>query len=169
MALDRTQLRAIFDTHGPMVFHRARRLLGNDADAEEAVQEVFVRAFRSADRYETRSSVATWLYSITTNWCLNRIRDRKRRRELWNEKVAPAEPRSSGALSHEEIIALRAVLAEADERQAQAAVCVYMDGMSHEEAAEVLGVSRRTVGNLLERFAAFARARLSNGYPERTS
>ena len=53
------------------------------------------------------------------------------------------------------------VLAEADPQCASAAVCVYLDGMSHEEAAEVLEVSRRTVGNLLERFAAFARKRLS--------
>ena len=162
MALDKAQLRAIYQTHGPMVFHRARRILGNDADAEEAVQEVFVRAYQGADGFEARASLATWLHRITTHWCLNRIRDRRRRQELWDQKVEPVEPRASEALSHAEILALRRVLAEADEREARAAICVFLDGMSHEEAAEVLGVSRRTVGNLVERFTAFARARLSD-------
>lgn len=161
MGLDRRQLRVLYDTHGPMVFRRARRILGNDADAEEATQEVFVRAFTSAERFEERASVSTWLYRITTHLCLNRMRDARRRRELWQVKVEPAEPRATDALSHAEIIALRRVLAEADPQCASAAVCVYLDGMSHEEAAEVLEVSRRTVGNLLERFAAFARKRLS--------
>ncbi|MCC6622217.1 MAG: sigma-70 family RNA polymerase sigma factor [Deltaproteobacteria bacterium] len=162
MGLDKSQLRAIYDTHGPMVFRRARRILGNDADAEEAVQEVFIRAFSAAERFEERSSVATWLHRITTHWCLNKMRDRRRRTELWDEKIDPAEPRATEALSHPEILALRRVLAAADEREAQAAVCVFLDGMSHDEASEVLGVSRRTVGNLLERFATFARKMLAD-------
>lgn len=161
MGLDRRQLRALYDTHGPMVFRRARRILGDDADAEEATQEVFIRAFTSAERFEERASVSTWLYRITTHLCLNRLRDARRRKELWDEKVEPAEPRSTEALSHAEIIALRRVLAEAEPQCAHAAICVHLDGLSHEEAAEVLGVSRRTVGNLLERFVEFARKRLS--------
>ena len=55
------------------------------------------------------------------------------------------------------------LLAEADEKQAQAAVYVYLDGMSHEEAAELLGVSKRTVGNLIDRFVAWAQRRGDKG------
>lgn len=161
MGLDRSQLRTLYETHGPMVFRRARRILGNDADAEEAVQEVFIRAFSSAEKFEERASVATWLHRITTHWCLNRIRDGRRRKELWEVKVEPAEATATEAMGHAEILALRRVLAAADERQAQAALCVYLDGMSHDEAAVVLGVSRRTVGNLVERFTAFARTMLA--------
>jgi RNA polymerase sigma-70 factor (ECF subfamily) len=160
MSFDRQQMRALYETHGPMVYRRARRILGNDADAEEAVQEVFIRAFSGSDAFERRSSVATWLWRITTHWCLNRMRDKRRRQELWQQKVEPAEPTHEGALSHAEILTLRRLLAEADEREAQAAICVHLDGMSHDEVAEVLGVSRRTVGNLIERFTKFARARL---------
>ena len=161
MSFDHKSMRALFESHGPMVFRRARRILGNDADAEEAVQEVFIRAFSANDAFEQRASVATWLWRITTHWCLNRMRDSRRRAELWSQKVEPAEPDHTSPLSHAEILALRQVLSEADEREAQAAIYVHLDGMSHDEAAEVLGVSRRTVGNLIERFAVFARARLS--------
>jgi RNA polymerase sigma-70 factor (ECF subfamily) len=71
------------------------------------------------------------------------------------ERTDPASP--------EDVLLMRQLLAEADERQAAAAVYVLMDGMSHEEAAEVLGVSKRTVGNLLERFQAWARERMAAG------
>ena len=145
-----------------MVHRRARRILGNDADAEEAVQEVFIRALSGLEDFEAKSQVSTWLYQITTNWCLNRIRNERRRRELWDVKVEPAEERSAAAHPHAELLALRRVLTEADAREAQAAVYVYLDGMSQDEAAELLGVSRRTVGNLLERFNAFARTLLAD-------
>lgn len=161
MSFDPRQLRALFDLHGPMVHRRARRILGNDTDAEEAVQEVFIRAFNAADAFEQRATVSTWLWRITTHWCLNKLRDQRRRQEIWKAKVEAAEPSDEDALPHAEILALRRILAEADEREAQAAICVHIDGMSHDEVAEVLGVSRRTVGNLVERFGIFARARLA--------
>ena len=55
---------------------------------------------------------------------------------------------------------MRTLLQEADEEQAKAAVYVYIDGMSQNEAADLLGVSRRTVGNLLDRFNGWARKRM---------
>ena len=57
----------IFMTHGPAVYRRALRLLGNHADAEEAMQEVFIRALRGAIGFDGQSQLSTWLYRITTN------------------------------------------------------------------------------------------------------
>src|SRR4051812_30294696 len=81
-ALDAATVRRLFREHGPMVYRRALRILGNAADAEEALQEVFVRVLRGGEGFEQRSQVTTWLYRITTNYCLNFLRDNKRRREL---------------------------------------------------------------------------------------
>lgn len=152
--MDAGDLRNLFMKHGPAVFRRAQRLLGNKADAEEATQEVFVRVMKGADSFEGQSQVSTWLYRITTNYCLNQIRDRKRRQELFEENYAPDE--RAGPAPPSELVLLRRLLREADEQQARAAVCVFLDGMSHEEAAEVLGVSKGTVGNLIERFKVWA-------------
>lgn len=155
----------LFHQHGPRVYRRALRLLGNPADAEEATQEIFIRAFRSAEGFRQQSQWTTWLYQITTHYCLNLIRDRSRRTALYEEHVAPtvdATDRTDPA-SPEDGLLLRRLLADADERQAAAAVYVLLDGMSHEEAASVLGVSKRTVGNLLERFQAWARERMAAG------
>jgi RNA polymerase sigma-70 factor (ECF subfamily) len=145
---------ALFQQHGHLVYRRALRILGSRADAEEATQEVFIRVMRGLDRFQGRSQVTTWLYHVTTNYCLNLLRDRARRRELMEEHAAePADEIPSSP----EWLALRRLLARADELQARAAIYVFVDGMSHEEAAELLSVSRRTVGNLLDRFVTWAR------------
>jgi RNA polymerase sigma-70 factor (ECF subfamily) len=159
------QIALLFDQHGPRVYRRALRLLGNPADAEEATQEIFIRAFRSAEGFRHQSQLTTWLYQITTHYCLNLIRDRTRRTELHEEHVAPMadDTDRSAPANPDDLVLLRRLLSAADERQAAAAVYVFLDGMSHEEAAEVLGVSKRTVGNLLERFQAWAGAQVAIG------
>ncbi|WP_052519071.1 RNA polymerase sigma factor [Archangium violaceum] len=162
---DSQQISLLFNQHGPRVYRRALRLLGNPADAEEATQEIFIRAFRAAGSFRQQSQMTTWLYQITTHYCLNLIRDRSRRTELHEEHVSPMADSDSRAasVSPDDLVLLRRLLAEADERQAAAAVYVFLDGMSHEEAASVLGVSKRTVGNLLERFQEWVNARTAGG------
>jgi RNA polymerase sigma-70 factor (ECF subfamily) len=157
-AMMRGELEQIFDRYGPMVLRRAKAILGNEEEAKDATQEVFIRAFLNADKFEHRSHVTTWLYRITTNVCLNWIRDSKRRRELDLEHCAD-EPYAFMPTNDRRVLA-RTLLAEADEAWAQAAIYVHIDGMSHHEAAKMLGVSRRTVGNLLARFERFAHAQL---------
>lgn len=113
---------------------------------------------RGLHSFDGRSGMSTWLYQITTNYCLNQIRDRGRRRDLFAQNVAADGDEATSAQAAE-LVLLRRLLVEADEQQAKAAVYVYLDGMSHEEAAEVLGVSKRTVGNLIERFLGWAKKR----------
>src|ERR1700712_1333946 len=79
----------LFRQHGPMVYRRALRLLSRPEDADEATQEVFLRVMRSVDGFEGRSGITTWLYQITTHYCLNLIRDRGRRRQLLEQNVIP--------------------------------------------------------------------------------
>ncbi len=58
-----------------------RRFFGDD-EAEEVMHEVFMRAFTKIDSFRQAASPATWLYRLATNYCLNRLRDEGRRREL---------------------------------------------------------------------------------------
>jgi RNA polymerase sigma-70 factor, ECF subfamily len=159
-----------FQSHGTLVYRRALVLLGNPAEAEDAVQEVFIKALDRFGTFRGEAKASTWLYRITTNHCLNQLRNQKRRRQLLDEPVSP-DAVLVGAPSRAEIHALRVLLAEADDRQATCAIYIFVDGMSRPEAAEALGVSLRTVGNLLDRFVSWARARLdpdeSLGFVER--
>jgi RNA polymerase sigma-70 factor, ECF subfamily len=144
----------MYRDYGAVVYRRALRLLANHQDAEEATQEVFVRVLRTEAGYSGKGELIGWLYRITTHYCLNRIRDRRRRQDLFQLHVAPGLCTSASS-SPADMVMMRWLLGRADERQAQAAVYVYVDGMSYEEAAPLLGVSKRTVGNLLERFSAW--------------
>jgi RNA polymerase sigma-70 factor, ECF subfamily len=152
-------VREYFDQYGPMVYRRALMLLGDRHEAEDATQEVFVRALKSVEQFRAESSVSTWLYRITTNYCLNQVRNRTTRRRLL-EAHAQEDEVDPNTVEPANLIAIRRLLAEADERQARAAVYVYVDGMRREEVAELLGCSVRTVGNLLDRFNQWARAHL---------
>ncbi|MBX7101562.1 MAG: RNA polymerase sigma factor [Myxococcaceae bacterium] len=149
----------LFRQHGPRVYRRALKLLGHPADAEEATQDIFLKAMKGLARFQGKSQLTTWLYEITTHHCLNHLRDLRRRGELHEAHLSP--PAEDAAPRAFDLALLRRLLARADEREAQAAIYVFVDGMSHDEAAALLQVSRRTVGNLVERFAAAARAAAS--------
>lgn len=64
--------------YAPRMLATARRLLNDEAAAEDCMQEAFLNAFRSIDRFEERSSLSTWLHRITVNAALVRLRTRKR-------------------------------------------------------------------------------------------
>ena len=72
-------LDALYRTYAPMVLRRARRFF-DAQEAEEVVHEVFLRAVEKAHTFRAEASPSTWLYQMTTNHCLNRLRNSQRRR-----------------------------------------------------------------------------------------
>ena len=151
---------------GPMVYRRAKALLRDAEEARDVTQEVFITLVRSQATLEHEAS--SWLYRVTTNACLNRMRSHRRFNALVAESVERG-PRSVPVAADDQCL-VRNLLAQAEPTSAAAAVYVYIEGMSHEEAAQLLCVSRRTVGNLLERFDAWARAALCDPHePTRDS
>ena len=154
--IERTEVEALYRAYGSVVHRRARALLGNEAEASDAVQDVFIRVLRSYREFRGQSSPMTWLYRITTNLCLNRLRDRRRRSELHLEL---AEEQPSVGRRMELTPDVRKLLAALPDDAAAAGVYYYLDGMTHEEIAGVLGVSRRTAGNLVGRFDTAAEKR----------
>jgi DNA-directed RNA polymerase specialized sigma24 family protein len=140
--IDRDEIKALFSRYGPLVLRRARRILRNEAEAEDAT--------------------STWLYRITTNLCLNRLRDHRRHRErLALEGQSRLDgPTASGP--PENRMAISALLAELPQELSETAVYYYVDEMDQEEIAAISGIARRTVGYRLERFRALALARLGN-------
>src|SRR3954465_9583537 len=70
---------AAFEQHRAVLTGHCYRMLGSPVDADDAVQETMVRAWRGAERFEGRASVRTWLYRIATNVCLDALSDASRR------------------------------------------------------------------------------------------
>src|SRR5579859_6452130 len=137
--MDLGSIEELYSRHGPMVLRRARAILGDEQAARDAMQEVFVRAIREIEGFRGEASPVTWLYRITTNYCLNKIRDAARRRELMAEQGTPVE--DSRETSPEAKALLRSILAKVPEELREVAVYYYADEMNQDEIAELLGVS----------------------------
>ncbi len=160
--IDRDEIKALFSRYGPLVLRRARRILRNEAEAEDAMQDVFIKVLASIETFRGESQPSTWLYRITTNLCLNRLRDHRRHRErLANDALARSD--GPGTLGPpENRMTISALLAELPQELSETAVYYYVDEMDQEEIAAISGIARRTVGYRLERFRALALARLGN-------
>jgi RNA polymerase sigma-70 factor, ECF subfamily len=78
---DNDAFRLLVERHSRNVFRLAFRMTGNEQDAEDVVQETFLRAYRQLNKYEARSSFATWLFRIASNYSLDLIRSRKRHQD----------------------------------------------------------------------------------------
>jgi RNA polymerase sigma-70 factor (ECF subfamily) len=85
---DSDAYRVLVERHSRALFRLAFRMTGNESDAEDVVQESFLRAYRQLGKFDERASFGTWLYRIATNCSLDLVRSRKRR----SERMAPADP-----------------------------------------------------------------------------
>jgi len=155
--MDAATIDELYRRYGPVVLRRARAILGDEEMARDVLQEVFVRVVEQKGSFRGEASPMTWIYRITTNLSLNRLRDDRRRDELLREHGSPPDTIES---TTEAKLTLAAILRQVPEELREIAVYYHVDRMSHAEIAAVLGVSRRTVGYRLEEFHRRAQAAL---------
>ena len=86
LAGDRDAFRVLVERHSHSVFRLAYRMTGNQHDAEEIVQEAFLRAYQKLSQFAERANFGTWVYRIAANYAIDRMRQRKNE----DEKRAPA-------------------------------------------------------------------------------
>jgi RNA polymerase sigma-70 factor (ECF subfamily) len=177
MPLDVSQL----EMHRAVLTGHCYRMLGSAADAEDAVQETMVRAWRNLERFEERASLRTWLYRIATNVCLDALSDRSRRarpieegpvgtvddalearpRTHWLEPIpdvraipADGDPFEVAALRQSIRLAFVAALQHLPPRQRAALVLTEVLGWSAAEVAECLDTSVAAVNSAVQRARA---------------
>ena len=150
----------LYQQYGPAVYRRCLRILRDPEAARDATQEVFMKLVRDMSKLEDRETVLPWIYRVATNACLNHRRNATRRGD--DVAVPDLELADSAQPDALPVRALaQQLLSQFDESTQTVAVGVLVDGMEHEEVAELLGISRRTVARRLERFLDTARAYLS--------
>jgi RNA polymerase sigma-70 factor (ECF subfamily) len=142
---------ALYDRYHRQCFTVALRVLGGERDAEEAVQETFVRLWRNAYQYdESKARVASWILSITRNLCLDELR-RRRRRVCEVPDLTGAFERPGGDRTEEEaersllVGEVHAALSSLPREQRSAIELVYFQGLSSQEVGAKLGVPAPTV------------------------
>jgi RNA polymerase sigma-70 factor (ECF subfamily) len=162
---DEGAFRELFEKFAPRVLQFVRRYLGNEAQAEEITQDVFVQIFRFRHRYQPQSRLASWVFTIATNHCLNQLRrpERQLRVDLWDRRGdddPPGEPQlpdpdaptaEEGARSRELAGRLEAAVAELPAKQRAALLLSRVDGLAYRDVGEALGCSEGAVKALLFR------------------
>jgi RNA polymerase sigma-70 factor (ECF subfamily) len=178
VAVERTRsgdpegFRILVQRHSRSVFRLAFRMLGNEADAEDVVQETFMRAYRQLDSYESRCAFNTWLYRIAANYALDLLRARKRNvfRQTSSsedgelnvlESVASAEPGQDRVLYGSQVRQrLDAALGELSDQERTAFLLRHFEGQSIEEIGQVLGTAASATKNSIFRAVRKLRAAL---------
>jgi RNA polymerase sigma-70 factor (TIGR02960 family) len=171
---DEEAYRLLVDPHRGTLHLHCYRMLGSVHDADDALQETLLRAWRSLDRYEPSGSFAAWLYAIATNVCLTALAGRRRRPEVpvadtgedaWSERLLHVQPypdRLLDALERRETVELAFVTAAQLLSPKQRAVLILRDVLdwSAKETADALGDSVAAVNSALQRArAGLSRAR----------
>ena len=152
---DRRAFGILVRAHQRRVYACALQILGDTGEAEDAVQETFLRAWRAIGRFEGGSQLSTWLYRICVNVCLNTIRRRKRvdASDLADPRIPepsadPTQGRNDPGLVAESAQLYRRLARALDslsETLRVTVVLVLVQGMPHKQAAEVLGCPEGTI------------------------
>jgi RNA polymerase sigma-70 factor (ECF subfamily) len=152
---DRAAFGQLMHRYAGAVYNLAYRMLGNAEDAEDASQEIFLRAYTRLTSFDRQRRFSTWLLSIGSNYCIDRLR---RRRFAWLtlEDAAFALPSKERgpertALDHERQAIVQRALQKLPENYRAVTVLRYWNDLSYEEIARVTGLTESTIKTRLHR------------------
>jgi RNA polymerase sigma-70 factor (ECF subfamily) len=163
LAGDRDAYRLLVERHSRNIFRVAFRVLTNEQDAEEVVQETFLRAYRNLGKFEQRSVFSTWLYRIAMNCALDM---KKKAKRTQNTLIIAEEPEpesgevqvESPAASQDRLLysdrvkkEILQAMEELSDVERSAFTLRHFEGLSIEEIADVLGIQQNAAKNRIFR------------------
>lgn len=165
---------ALVERHKRAVLTYIARVVGDETEAEDIAQVVFVQVYKSARRYQPTARFTTWLFTIARNLCLNELRRRQRHpaqsmAEPVPGEVEPVLPQyadvrvpgpDTESLRKELFLMIERALLELPETQRTAILLYSQQGLSYEEIAAVLGCSVAATKSLIHRGRLYLRQRL---------
>jgi RNA polymerase sigma-70 factor (ECF subfamily) len=178
---DRAEFARLVDAHSEKIYRLALKMLGNQQDAEDVLQETFIKAYRALEDFEGRSKISTWLYRIATNQALMLIRGRKKppasidaeKIDDHGEAYTPLNLTDWCCLPEDEYLTAEAVayLDRAVEQLPEAMKVTFIlrdiEGLSTAETARVLEISESAVKTRLSRARLRLRELLSGYYGQK--
>lgn len=141
---------SLFSCCEGQVFRLAATILGNEQDAEDVTQEVFLRLFRQIGKFQGQSSFTTWLTAIVVNACRDQLRRRKVRRifllDWLRGQVDHDDPDITGPVQErQQRQALWSLVDEMDEKHRLPVILFYQEGLSAGEVAQALNLPVKTI------------------------
>ena len=174
---DRKSFTALYDKFYPQVFKTAFGYLNNNFDADEIVQDVFIEVHRSAKKFNHKSGLSTWIYRITVNKSLDKLRFQKSAKRfsffsaiLFNEdnrlteNIADTSNHGLDADNKELEKIIRKAMDTLPETQRTAFVLTQVEDLSGKEAAEIMKTTGKAVESLIQRAKANLRKELGKIY-----
>lgn len=169
---DRHAFEELVDMYKDKIYHLGYRMLGQSGDAEDVVQETFLRVYMNLDRYDENQKFSTWIYRIATNLCIDRLRKRKP-----NYSLDAELPDSEGAdwystlasdqdTPEEELVLsetqqqIRKAIETLPEKYKSVVILRYLHDMSLQEIGDVLQMPVTTIKTRVHRGREFLRKKL---------
>lgn len=146
---DERAFEELVEEYRERVYRVAWRILRDDEDAEDAAQEAFIKIFKSIGRFEGRSSVYTWIYRITVNIALNKLKRDKFRRmvplgDMIRKDTRPGADPSRTTMGSEIARRIGEAVDTLPEKQRAVFTLKFYEELSHREIAEIVGCSEGT-------------------------
>lgn len=152
---DHAAFAQLMERYAGAVFNLAYRMLGDAHEAEDATQEIFLRAYTNLARFDQERKFSTWLLSIASNYCIDRLRRRRLRWLTLDDTVltmpSPAKGPDRAAIEREERDAVQRALLRLPPAYRQIAVLRYWHDLSYEEICLVTRLPESTIKTRLHR------------------
>ncbi len=151
-------LHVLYDLHRTKVYNLSWRMLGKPQDAEDALQEIFIKVFDRIKNYRGDSAFSTWVYRMTANHCLDILRRRKILSFIGMDNAPEASDKTeSNRLGAQMGLSpiLQKALNRLPEKQKRCLVMREMEDLSYEEIAQALGLSLGSVKSNIHRAKGF--------------
>lgn len=158
MALTQTLFNAMVEEHGPVLYRIAYRMLGNQHDSEDVVQEAFRSAWKSRESYRADLGERAWLAAILRRRVVDRWRRRRIRTVSMDESILQMSVAGDDPLANEFDDRLQGALQSLPDQLREALLLVVVGELTHQEVADMLGIP---IGTVLSRVSR-ARTRMRN-------
>jgi RNA polymerase sigma-70 factor (ECF subfamily) len=148
---DASAFERLYEAHGARMKSIAANLLGDLSDAEDAVQETFLKIYRGAASFRGGSMLSTWIYRVLVNSCYDLLRKKRLRRAQSSQAriEGSALERPAPAADDPLRLTLEACVAKLDPRRRTAFLLFEVEGFRHREVGEILGIPEGTSKTLL--------------------
>ncbi len=150
-----TCFRLLHDRYASKIYSKAITMLRDEDEAEDATQEIFTKVFLNLHKFQGQSQFSTWVYSVTYNFCIDRIRKRKRSRDLFADEVEnppdTVEEIPDEALLHMQVNELRYVLNELPDGDRTLLLMKYKEGVKIKDIATLTGRNESAIKMQLKR------------------
>ncbi|MGQ9696824.1 MAG: RNA polymerase sigma factor [Armatimonadota bacterium] len=168
---EQSALRELYDRHHRRVFNIAYRMLGDPEDAEELVPEVFLKIWRNCRSFKGKCRFTTWLYQITANWAVDRLRAKRIRRSTSLEDMSQPEAAAAfrepehesperAYLRTEEVQELHNAIQQLSHEERLLVTLYHLQGFSYQEIQDITGIKTANIKSKLFRARQRLRQRL---------